>query len=168
MRQDISLEPAVQSFDVPDLRDPTIRFERQLLEVLVQHPSEVEESKFMDLVSGDFLARVHSMIASALSANSSQRKDSNWLVKLSESLDPALHQSLREIAATALPASTPEELKRYIDGVVVSGFINLLTRQKLSLQAVLRQTEPTDSTKIAEIQKELMDIEQRRRALQGG
>jgi DNA primase len=168
MRQDISLEPAVTSFDVPDLRDPTIRFERQLLEVLVQHPSEVEESKFMDLVSGDFLARVHSMIASALSANASHRKDSNWLVKLSESLDPALHKSLREIAATALPASTPEELKRYINGVVISGFINLLTRQKLSLQAVLRQTEPTDEAKIAEIQKELVDIEQRRRALQGG
>jgi DNA primase len=168
MRQDISVEPAVQSFEVPDLRDPTIRFERQLLEVLVQHPSEVEEGKFMDLVSGDFLASVHSMIASTLSAHASQRKDSTWLVKLSESLDPALHQSLREIAATALPASSPEELKRYIDGVVVSGFINLLTRQKLSLQAVLRQTEPTDSTKIAEIQKELMDIEQRRRALQGG
>jgi DNA primase len=168
MRHEISVEPAVQSFEVPDLRDPTIRFERQLLEVLVQHPSEVEEGKFMDLVSGDFLARVHSMIASALSAHASQRKDSNWLVKLSESLDPALHQSLREIAATALPASSPEELKRYIDGVVISGFINLLTRQKLSLQAVLRQTEPTDSTKIAEIQKELMDIEQRRRALQGG
>jgi hypothetical protein len=36
------------------------------------------------------------------------------------------------------------------------------------LQAVLRQTEPTDQSKIAEIQKELMDIEQRRRALQGG
>jgi hypothetical protein len=72
------------------------------------------------------------------------------------------------MAATALPASTPEELKRYIDGVVVSGFINLLTREKLSLQAVLRQTEPTDSAKIAEIQKELMEIEHRRRALQGG
>jgi DNA primase len=119
-------------------------------------------------VSGDFLAKVHSLLASALLAKTAHRKDSNWLVKLSESLDPALHQSLRAIAATALPASTQEELKRYIDGVVVSGFINLLTRQKLSLQAVLRQTEPTDQAKIAEIQKELMDIEQRRRALQGG
>jgi hypothetical protein len=72
------------------------------------------------------------------------------------------------MAATSLPASTEEELKRYIDGVAVSGFINLLTRQKLSLQAVLRQTEPSDSAKISEIQKDLMDIEQRRRALQGG
>jgi len=168
MRQDIAAEPAVQAFEEPDLRDPTIRFERQLLEVLIQHPAEVEEGKFVELVSGDFLAKVHALLASALLANAAHRKDSNWLVKLSESLDPALHRILRAMAATSLPASTEEELKRYIDGVAVSGFINLLTRQKLSLQAVLRQTEPTDSAKISEIQKELMDIEQRRRALQGG
>jgi DNA primase len=168
MRQDIAAEPAVQSFEEPDLRDPTVRFERQLLEVLIQHPAEIEDDKFLELVSGDFLAKVHSLLASALLAKTAHRKDSTWLVKLSESLDPALHQSLRAIAATALPAGTPEELKRYINGVVISGFINLLTRQKLSLQAVLRQTEPTDEAKIAEIQKELVDIEQRRRALQGG
>ena len=168
MRQDVAAEPAAQSFEEPDLRDPTIRFERQLLEVLIQHPAEIEEDKFLELVSGDFLAKVHSLLASALLANSANRKDSNWLVKLSESLDPALHRILRAMAATSLPASTEEELKRYIDGVAVSGFINLLTRQKLSLQAVLRQTEASDSAKISEIQKELMDIEQRRRALQGG
>jgi DNA primase len=168
MRQDVAPEPTTPSFEEPDLRDPTIRFERQLLEVLIQHPAEIEEYKFIELVSGDFLAKAHSLLTSALASNAAHRKDSNWLVKLSEALDPALHQSLRAIAATALPASTQEELKRYIDGVVVSGFINLLTRQKLSLQAVLRQTEPTDEAKIAEIQKELMDIEQRRRALQGG
>ncbi|MCF8525021.1 MAG: DNA primase [Rhodoluna sp.] len=168
MRQDVAAEPAAQSFEEPDLRDPTIRFERQLLEVLIQHPAEIEEDKFLELVSGDFLAKVHSLLASALLANSANRKDSNWLVKLSESLDPTLHQILRAMAATSLPASTEEELKRYIDGVAISGFINLLTRQKLSLQAVLRQTEESDSAKISEIQKELMDIEQRRRALQGG
>jgi hypothetical protein len=107
-------------------------------------------------------------MAGALATNVANRKDASWLVKLSESIDPALHQSLRAIAATALPARTPDELRRYIDGVVVSGFVNLLTRQKLSLQAVLRQTEPTDTAKISEIQKELMDIENRRRVLQGG
>ena len=168
MRQDVAAEPAAQSFEEPDLRDPTIRFERQLLEVLIQHPAEIEEDKFLELVSGDFLAKVHSLLASALVANTAHRKDSTWLVKLSESLDPTLHQILRAMAATSLPASTSEELKRYIDGVAISGFINLLTRQKLSLQAVLRQTEESDSAKISEIQKELMDIEQRRRALQGG
>jgi DNA primase len=168
MRQDVVPEPAAQAFEEPDLRDPTIRFERQLLEVLIQHPADIEEGKFQELVSGDFLAKVHSLLASVLSANVAHRKDSNWLVRLTEALDPSLHQILRAMAATALPASTPEELKRYIDGVVVSGFVNLLTRQKLSLQAKLRQTEPSESAKIAEIQRELMDIEQRRRALQGG
>ena len=161
-------EQTEQVLEQPDLRDPTIRFERQLLEVLVQHPAEVDEQKFTELVSGDYLAKVHGLIASALATNVANRKDPNWLTKLSESVEPALHQSLRAIAATALPARTPDELKRYIDGVVVSGFVNLLTRQKLSLQAILRQTDPSDTAKIAEIQKELMDIEQRRRALQGG
>ena len=161
-------EQTEQVLEQPDLRDPTIRFERQLLEVLVQHPAEVDEQKFTELVSGDYLAKVHGLIASALATNVANRKDPNWLTKLSESVEPALHQSLRAIAATALPARTPEELKRYIDGVVVSGFVNLLTRQKLSLQVILRQTDPSDTAKIAEIQKELMDIEQRRRALQGG
>ena len=168
MRQEVVTEPETKSFEEPDLRDPTIRFERQLLEVLIQHPAEVEEEKFTHLVAGDFLARTHSIIASVLSENISSRKNPNWLAKLAEAVDPTLHQHLRAIAATALPASSPEELTRYVDGVVVSGFVNLLTRQKLSLQAVLRQTEPTDIVKIAEIQKELMDIEQRRRALQGG
>lgn len=168
LRQDVAPEPATQSFEEPDLRDPTIRFERQLLEVLIQHPAEVDEGKFIELVSGAFLAKVHSLLASVLADHVAHRKDPNWLEKLSAALEPALHQSLRAIAATALPASTAEELKRYIDGVVVSGFINLLTRQKLSLQAVLRQTEPSDIEKIAETQKELMDIEKRRRALQGG
>ncbi len=168
IRQDISPEPAVKSFEEPDLRDPTIRFERQLLEVLVQHPVEVEEEKFIELVSGDFLANAHSLLAAAMAENVTSRNNQDWLVKLAESIDPALHPSLRAMAATSLPASSAEELKRYIDGVVVSGFVNLLTRQKLSLQAVLRQMEPEDSAKISEIQKELMDIEQRRRALQGG
>jgi len=161
-------EQTEQVIEQPDLRDPTIRFERQLLEALIQHPAEIDEQKFTDLVAGDFLAKVHGLIASALATNVANRKDPNWLTKLSESVEPALHQILRAIAATALPARTPEELKRYIDGVVVSGFVNLLTRQKLSLQAILRQTDPDDTGKISEIQKELMDIEQRRRALQGG
>jgi len=168
MRQNIAPEPSTQAFEEPDLRDPTIRFERQLLEVLIQHPGEVDGDKFVELVSGDFLAKAHSSLASVLADNVAHRNDSNWLEKLSAGLEPALHQSLRAIAATALPASSSEELKRYIDGVVVSGFINLLTRQKLSLQAVLRQTESTDTEKIAKTQKELIDIEQRRRALQGG
>jgi DNA primase len=106
MRQDVAAEPAVQSFEEPDLRDPTIRFERQLLEVLIQHPAEIEEGKFLELVSGDFLAKVHSLLASALLANAAHRKDSSWLVKLAEALDPALHQILRAMAATSLPAST--------------------------------------------------------------
>jgi hypothetical protein len=52
--------------------------------------------------------------------------------------------------------------------VVNAGHIALLTRQKLSSQAVLRQLDPTDTAKIEQIQRELIAIEDRRRKLQGG
>jgi DNA primase len=161
-------EPAEVSFQAPDLKDPVVRFERQLLEVLVQQPTLVEKETMAELLSGDFLAGVHAAVASGLSKNLEARTGVNWLPAIAESLDPALHSTLRSLAATELPAGNDQELARYVAGVVNSGFINLLTRQKLSMQAVLRQLDPSDTEKIAEIQRELVSIEERRRKLQGG
>jgi hypothetical protein len=92
----------------------------------------------------------------------------NWLPTIAENVDSSLHSTLRSLAATALPAGDDQEIARYVTGVVNSGFINLLTRQKLSMQAVLRQLDPSETQKIAEIQRALVSIEERRRKLQGG
>jgi DNA primase len=160
--------PEEVSFQAPDLKDPVVRFERQLLEVLIQQPTLVAKEVMAELLSGDFLAGVHAAVASGLAKNLEARTGANWLPGIAESLDPALHSTLRSLAATELPAGNEQELARYVAGVVNSGFINLLTRQKLSLQAVLRQLDAADSEKIAEIQRELVSIEDRRRKLQGG
>jgi hypothetical protein len=121
-----------------------------------------------ELVSGDFLAGVHAAIASGLEKSLDSKDGANWLATIAEHVDPALHGTLRSLAATELPAGNDEQVARYVSGVINSGFINLLTRQKLSMQAVLRQLDPADTEKIAQVQKELMSIEQRRRSLQGG
>jgi DNA primase len=169
LRQNAAPETVQESsFQVADLKDPVVRFERQLLEVLIQHPELVSEEDMSELVSGDFLAGVHGAIAKALAQNLEFRRDANWLPKLAETLEPALHSTLRSLAATELPAGNQQEILKYVGGVVISGFINLLTRQKLSLQAVLRQIDPLDTEKISEIQLQLVSIEERRRRLQGG
>lgn len=169
MRQD-QIPPQAQesNFRAPDLKDPTVRFERQLLEVLIQEPKHVSEQDLSELVSGEFIANVHGAIAHAIQKNLSHKDDANWLTKLAESLDAELHSTLRSMAATELPVSSEEEMARYVKGVVNSGFVNLLTRAKLALQAVLRQIDPSDKEKIGQIQKELVSIEERRRHLQGG
>jgi DNA primase len=159
---------AAATFQNPDLRDPFVRFERQLLEVLIQHPSSVAHQDYLELISGDFVASAHATIAASIRALVDQRTTPSWLSQLSESVDPSLQPLLRSIAATELPASDEVELKKYVEGVVVSGFINSLTRQKLSLQAALRQADQSDTKKISELQNQLVAIEQRRRALQGG
>jgi len=160
--------PVEKNLQAPDLKDPVVRFERQLLEVLVQHPTLVSKETMLELLSGDYLAGVHAAVAGALLKSLDARSSVNWLPSIAEALDPSVHQTLRSLAATELPAGNEQELARYVAGVVNSGFINLLTRQKLSMQAVLRQLDPADTGKIAEIQKELVAIEERRRKLQGG
>jgi DNA primase len=169
MRTDSAPEaPVEKSFSAPDLNDPSVRFERQLLEVLVQQPALVSYEDMQELVAGDFLAGAHAAIARAVNSVIDFQKDSNWLAKLVEATEPELHSFLRSLAATQLPAGNEQELLRYVSGVVNSGFIALLTRQKLSLQAVLRQIDPSESEKISEIQRELVSLEERRRKLQGG
>jgi DNA primase len=168
LRTSVETTEAVSAFETPDLRDPLVRFERQLLEVLIQHPNSVADEDYLELISGDFVSSAHATIAASIRTLVDQRTNPSWLSQLAQSLDPSLHPLLRSIAATELPASDELELKRYVEGVVVSGFINSLTRQKLSLQAALRQADQSDSQKISEIQKQLVAIEQRRRALQGG
>jgi DNA primase len=169
LRQEQPQEAPVEAnFQAPDLKDPVVRFERQLLEVLVQHPTLVSKETMLELLSGDYLAGVHAAVAGGLLKSLDARSSVNWLPTIAEALDPSLHQTLRSLAATELPAGNEQELARYVGGVVNSGFINLLTRQKLSMQAVLRQLDPSDTGKIAEIQRELVAIEERRRKLQGG
>lgn len=169
LRTEQTEAPANQTeYQVPDLKDPVIRFERQLLEVLVQEGKRIDSEDFQELATGDFLATAHGALASSLVEHASLKDDQNWLSKLAGSIDPALHPLLRAVAATELPARNETELEKYVVGVVNSGFINLLTRKKLSLQAVLRQTDPSENDKILAIQKELMQLENRRRSLQGG
>lgn len=169
LRQDQPLEaPAEVSLQAPDLKDPVVRFERQLLEVLVQQPKLVAKETMVELLSGDFLSGVHAAVASGLAKSLESQAGDNWLSSIAEALDASLHPTLRSLAATELPAGNEQELSRYVAGVVNSGFINLLTRQKLSMQAVLRQLDSDDVEKIAEIQRELVSIEERRRKLQGG
>ena len=169
LRQDsVPEEPVENAFQAPDLKDPAVRFERQLLEVLVQQPAMVSAEDLNQLSSGDFLAGAHGAIARAIHSALEHRTDNNWLPKIAEVLEPTLHSALRSLAATELPARNDQELERYVSGVVNAGFIALLTRQKLSMQAVLRQLDPSESAKIEQLQRELISIEERRRKLQGG
>ena len=169
LRQDAVAEAPIETvFQTPDLKDPAVRFERQLLEVLVQQPAQISLEDIKQLSAGDFLAGAHGAIAKGIASIVEYRTDPNWLPKLAEVIDPALHSGLRSLAATELPARNEQELVRYVSGVVNAGHIALLTRQKLSMQAVLRQLDSSESEKIEQIQRELIEIEDRRRKLQGG
>jgi DNA primase len=151
-----------------DPRDPAARFERTLLEVLIQHPDLISASDFDELIESAFTVPTYAEIVTSIKQSKQSRLEPSWLSDLAQSLNPELHPTLRALAAVSLPASDEDELKKYVQGVIVGGFISILTRQKLSLQAALRQLDPSDVEGIGRLQRELVAIEERRRNLQGG
>lgn len=171
-----AVEPLRQSAAEPepmpmvqvDPRDPVARSERTLLEVLIQHPNSVSDLDFTELLSADFVTPAYARVVEALRKTSQFRQGGNWLTEILQLLEPELHAILRSLAAVELPASNEDELGKYIQGVLVSGFVNQLTRKKLSLQAKLRQLDPSDTAAINALQLELVALEERRRNLQGG
>ena len=75
---------------------------------------------------------------------------------------------LLEIAGQTLPAHTDEQLLRYGQGVVARGLVAVLAREKNELLAALRRTDQSsEPAKYAEIQRNLVELENERRTVQG-
>ena len=74
-----------------------------------------------------------------------------------------------ELAASALPASTEDELARYSQGVLTGALDRTLTFEKNDLLAEMRTIDPeSDRARFAEIQQRLVSLESDRRAIRGG
>lgn len=153
-------------FSQPDLSDPITRFERQVLEVLVQVPSSFTQEQLIRIVRDGFSAPAHNAILEAIGTSMVSHASTDWMNVIGGATPPELHPLLRSIAAQALPAKNHEELIRYGQGVVSRALINALAHEKADLLASLRRTSenPTESSRI---QLALVELEAERRKLQG-
>lgn len=161
--------PASESeFSVPNLADPITRFERQVLEVLVQVPNSYTQDQLIRIVRDGFSAPAHNAILEALGTSMVSHGSADWLNVIGSSTPAELHSLLRSIAAQALPANTDADLVRYGQGVVARALVNALAHEKANLLAALRRTNVAeDPDESARIQRELVELESERRKLQG-
>ncbi|MFM6967206.1 MAG: DNA primase, partial [Rhodoluna sp.] len=147
-----------------NLSDPITRFERQTLEVLVQLPQAYTSEQLTKICSGGMSVTAHNQILRALQASAADQSSPTWLNTIASNTEPKLHQVLREIAANALPAADGDGLARYGQGVISRAIVNVLSREKADLLALLRRVEP-GSPESADVQRRLMNLETERRAL---
>lgn len=160
--------PGDAGFSQPDLSDPISRFERQVLEVLVQVPSSFTQEQLIRIVRDGFSAPAHNAILEAIGTSMVSHDSNDWMNVIGGATPPELHPLLRSIAAQALPAKNDEELIRYGQGVVSRALINALAHEKADLLAALRRTDVSeDPTEGSRIQLALVELEAERRKLQG-
>jgi DNA primase len=160
--------PMDAEFALPNLNDPITRFERQVLEVLIQVPASFSEEQLIRIVRDGFSAPAHNAILEAIGTSMVSLGSSDWLNVIGGATPAELHSLLRSIAAQALPAKTDADLVRYGQGVVARALTNALAHEKADLLAALRRTDIAESAEeSARIQRALVDLETERRKLQG-
>lgn len=161
------LQLAANEFSRPNLADPITRFERQVLEVLIQVPSSFNAEQLIRIVRDGFSSPAHNAILEAIGTSLSSQNSSDWLRIIAESTPEALHPLLREIAAHALPAHDLDGLNRYGKGVINRALINVLAHTKANLLAALRRVDSVSNPdESATIQRQLVELENERRRLQ--
>ena len=158
-------EPVSGHVEPINLNDPIMRFERQVLEVLLQVPEAVQAEQLIQIVRGGFSHPSHNAVLVAVGSSSASLGQATWMQTVASACAPELLPLLREIAAQPLPAADPEGLKRYGEGVIARALVNVLAREKADLLAELRRVEP-GSAEAARVQQSLIEVEQQRRALQ--
>lgn len=172
LRRDEIAEPPVeddhQAFEPINLADPIMRFERQVLEVLVQVPRSYTPAQLTRLLKSGFSAQSHAIIATSMSAASAAQAKEEWLQTIAANLDERLHPMLREIAAQPLPASDELAIEKYAHGVIARALSSVIAREKADLLAALRRIDQADQPReYAELQKQLVELEAERRTVQG-
>ncbi|MEY4436643.1 MAG: hypothetical protein RL100_107 [Actinomycetota bacterium] len=163
----VPVQPAeVGEFSMPNLNDPIARFERQVLEVLVQVPDSFTAEQVVRIIRDGFSSSAHNAILEAIGSSIAAKSNNDYLNSIITACEPELHGLLRSIAAQALPAKNHEDLVRYGKGVIARALVNALAHSKAELMAALRR-DGIDGNESARIQRELVELEAERRKLQG-
>lgn len=150
-----------------NLSDPIMRFERQVLEVLLQVPYAYVKDDLIRITQSGFSAPAHIAIANAVEASINWHGKAEFLPTIAGATPAELQGVLLEIAGQTLPANTYEELIRYGQGVISRAIAATLAREKNELLAALRRTDHASSPdEYKEIQRKLVTLETERRNLQ--
>ncbi|WP_394942021.1 DNA primase [Psychromicrobium sp. YIM B11713] len=157
------------SYSRPDPRDPAARMERQALEVVLQEPASLSAADWQDFAAVSFVVPAYRAVHDAIRAAGVPEQPTSaalWLQRVTEETPEPLLPLISELTVIALPASSPESLKSYCQSMMRSLFEMELTRQKAEKLGALQRMDPaSDPENYQLLQRELMDLEVRRRAL---
>lgn len=149
------------------LQDPAVYLERQALEVILQHPTRLTAEQWEQIFTVRFAAPVHQAIHDGIRIAAASATDPrNWVQAVRDEVTEPIRPFVSELAVTSLPAKTEEHVEKYCQSIVNRLVELKITHQKANLMGRLQRMNPADSPdEYRELNRELMELERRRRAL---
>jgi DNA primase len=136
----------------PDLRDPVVNAERQLLQAALQFPSLIDPADFDAIAPGSFSAPAHRGVHDAIQAAGGVEaagQPGRWADRVSEAAALTVRPLVSELAVAPVPARVdplnglPD--RRYVDELVVRIQEVSLIRQIGDAISAMRRIPPDDS-----------------------
>ena len=156
----------------PDLRDPLVSAERQLLQAALQFPSLLDPAGFESIAPDSFSAPAHRAVRDAIRAAGgieAANGPGQWADRVSEAAALTVRPLVNELAVASVPArfdpltGLPE--RRYVDGLLIRIQEVALTRQIGDAISAMRRVPPDDTATGRELgialqilQRELADL----------
>ena len=149
-----------------DVHPVVLALEREALKSAVQRP-DLASAFFDELPDDAFLSPVHRELHRAVAAAGGCKaapEGPAWVQAVAGHCpDDSYRRLLTQLAVESV-ASTPEQLPRYVDGVIARLHEAWVARRLVSVKAQLQRTDPDDESYVG-VFGELISLEQRRREL---
>jgi DNA primase len=156
----------------PDLRDPVVSAERQLLQAALQFPGLIDPAGFDSIAADSFSAPAHRAVRDAIRAAGgieAANGPGQWTDRVSEAAALTVRPLVSELAVASVPArfdphtGLPE--RRYVDELLVRIQEVTLTRQIGDAISAMRRVAPDDNAtgrelgiQLQVLQRELADL----------
>ena len=146
---------------VPDLRDPVVVAERQLLQVLLQFPGDVPADEIDALEGSAFSAPAHRLLFDAVRASGGPgAAGADWATVVSEAVPESMSGLVQQVLVAPLPVNRNEQVRVLAQGLVRDARKRELLRAKSELYSRLQRAEAArDVDAIAEINTRLMELQ---------
>jgi DNA primase len=159
----------------PDLRDPVVSAERQLLQAVLQFPSLIDPADFGSIAAESFSAPAHRAVHEAIRAAGgieAASQPGHWADRVSEAATLTVRPLISELAVASVPArfdkTTGLPEPRYVEGLLIRMQEVPLIRQIGDAISAMRRVPPDDTdasrelgVHLQELQRELANLRSR-------
>jgi DNA primase len=132
---------------------------------LLQFPDKVGATLAADAVQSAIMNANLATVRDAIGANLTELGGDTWIERIQGDVPDDFRPLVTQLAVAPLPEREDREMQIYVRGIVGALIERDLVRRKSELVGRLQRTPVDQGEQSREIQRELLDLETKRRAL---